>query len=233
VHTAGVELIGFFEPASECGGDWWLWRRLGEDRIIVLIADVTGHGLPAALITATAIGCAETLADDIGPEQALRQLNRAVTSAGKGKFWMSCFVTVFDLKTGRAEYANAGHPMPYVARRRGDTWKIDSLAARGPLLGEHPLPAIRVRSTELAPEDVIFWYTDGLNECFGPDGKPWGDLALRRAFEAAVAELDERDAADGDPTTSVRDRVIAAVRAYADSTPQRDDLTVVVGTGVG
>jgi len=233
VEAGDIELVGFFEPATECGGDWWLWRRLDDDRIIVLIADVTGHGLPAALITATAIGCAETLPADVTPERALQHLNRAVTSAGKGKFWMSCFVTIFDAKSGRTEYANAGHPMPYVARKQGATWKLDSLAARGPLLGEEPLPAIRVRSTEIGPDDVIFWYTDGLNECFGPSGKPWGELALRRAFEAAVGALGENGVADGAATVAVRDSVVAEVKAYAGATPQRDDLTIVVGTEIG
>ncbi len=233
VDAGGVALVGFFEPASECGGDWWLWRKLGDDRVIVLIADVTGHGLPAALITATAIGCAETLPDDIGPEQALQHLNRAVARAGKGKFWMSCFVTVFDVRTGYAEYANAGHPMPYVARKRDGGWKLDSLAARGPLLGEEPLPSVRVRKTEIGPDDVVFWYTDGLNECFGPEGKPWGEGALRRALADAVTALDDDGLDEGVVTTSVRDHVMSEVRAFAASTPQRDDLTIVVGTGVG
>jgi len=231
VHETGIDLVGAYEPASECGGDWWLWRKLDDRRIAVLIADVTGHGLPAALITATAIGCTEALPPDTPADEALRRVNRAVTNAGGGNFWMSCFITVFDIEKGTAEFANAGHPIPYVARKKDGRWKLGSLIARGPLLGEELISTIRVRRTEVGPDDIVLWYTDGLNECFGPDGKPWGEIALRRAFMEALEAVDRDKPAD--VPSAVRDYLIAAVKEFAGGTEQRDDITIVVGTGLG
>ena len=230
INAAGLDLVGFFEPATHCGGDWWLWKKLDDSRVLIVIADVTGHGLPAALITAAAIGCTETIGGDIRADDVLRLLNGAVSNAGKGDFWMSCFVSIFDHEQRTVEYANGGHPMPYVARRKGDQWLLDSLVARGPLLGERALGKVRVRTTELGPDDIVLWYTDGINECFGPDGGQWGEAALRRAFEASLVELS--DVGEIDPTV-VRDHIVAAVKAFAGATPRQDDLTLVVGTGLG
>ncbi len=229
IRTSGLDLVGFFEPAAHCGGDWWLWKELSEDKILVVIADVTGHGLPAALITAAAIGSTESVCGDVRPDQVLRLLNRAVINAGKSEFWMSCFVSVFDVRSHTVEFVNGGHPMPYLARRRGDGWEIDSLVARGPLLGDRELGKVKVRRTEVGPDDVILWFTDGVTECLGVDGKQWGEIGLRVGLERA---LERANGAAADPT-AVRDALVAAVREHAAGTAWQDDLTLVVGTGLG
>jgi phosphoserine phosphatase RsbU/P len=222
-----VSLAGFFEPASMCGGDFWSWRRLSDERMVVVIADVTGHGVPAALITAVALGTIESLPVDVTANGTLALLNQAVQRAGKGQLLMSCFVAVLNAYTGELSFSNAGHPPPYLLQRVGDKLAFGSLLARGALLGEPEWHALPEQSTRLSPGDVVLWFTDGITECFSPTGELWGERRFRQAIRKAAQ-------AEGapDPESFVarfRATMAAEIEQFAGGAERRDDMTFVVG----
>ncbi|MEZ4752011.1 MAG: SpoIIE family protein phosphatase [Bdellovibrionota bacterium] len=104
--------------ASTCGGDWWGYIPVG-NKVVILIGDATGHGVPSALVTAAAQSCCTTLRQLgiqfntflLTPAQIMTSLNTAVYHAAKGSIKMTFFVSVVDLETGLMHYSN----VPYDA----------------------------------------------------------------------------------------------------------------------
>lgn len=226
-HTDGLDLIGFYEPANKCAGDWWMWRKLENGRILLLIGDVTGHGLPTALIAAAAIGSAQTLPRNVTADRALVHVNEAVLRAARGEYMMSCFAAVIDAERQVVEFANAGHTFPYVVRSVGRSAELQSLVARGPQLGRHELPQFKVVERPMYPDDMIVLFTDGLNESRGRDGSEWGERRMQSALLNSVKPRGEKGPRPG--LTEVRERIIATFRAFAGEGPPHDDVTLVLG----
>jgi len=222
-----MDLLGFYAPASKCGGDWWLWRRLENGRLLLLIGDVTGHGLPTALIAAAAIGAAQTLPVDVTPDRALLQLNEAVRRA-RGEFMMSCFAAVIDPDRAVVEFSNAGHPFPYVVRRAGGRCTLSSLVVSGPLLGCHEHPKFRRAERPLSPGDVIVLYTDGVTESRGIAGDLWGERRMQRALVSCFGDVTD----GGEPRLAtlpeVRERLVGTLTDFAAPDGMHDDVTLVL-----
>jgi sigma-B regulation protein RsbU (phosphoserine phosphatase) len=224
-----VSLAGFFEPASMCGGDFWTWKQLSEERMLVAIADVTGHGVPAALITAVALGTIESLPVGVTANETLALLNQAVHRAGKGRLLMSCFVAVVNVRTGELSFANAGHPSPYVIHRVSGNVAFGGLLARGDLLGEPDWRPQVEQSTKLVADDVVLWFTDGIPECQDESGEVWGERRFRHAIKQAARS------ATGTPSfvAAFRTGLAAAIASFVGGAERLDDMTFVVGAYEG
>jgi serine phosphatase RsbU (regulator of sigma subunit) len=223
----GLRTAAFYEAALICGGDWWSVRPLEDDRILVLIGDVTGHGLPAALITAAAVGCCEVLPRDVRPELALSFINDAVLRAGQGRFYMTCFATVLDRRQGIVEYANAGHTFPYLARKaeEGTGWNLLSLSSSGPVLGMEKQPRLTVQRQAVRKGDLLIWFTDGATECQTADGTAWGERGFRKALMAGLSKMQNGH----DRVLFLRDEVLASLVEFCGGAERTDDVTIVVG----
>lgn len=174
-----LEIAGYYEPASECGGDWWHYCQVG-DKIFLWIGDATGHGAPAALITSAA-RAVSTIVEKlrVNPGQALSLLNRAIYDVSKGKIMMTFFVASYDPKTGEFSYANASHDPPFLIR-----------AGEGPIKKKNLEPLNEVNSARLGqdrdsvfqqitlmlnPGDSVFFYTDGVQDVRTPQGEALGE----------------------------------------------------------
>lgn len=218
-----VELAGSFIPASQCGGDWWAALELPEGAgTLVLVADVTGHGIGAARITAAARGAYDAAlrlgggATDL--EGLMAALDAAVRRVGAGHYHMTCFAALID-PGRRVRFTSAGHVAPYVARRVDDgRVQIDALVARGNPLGLGNGQSTVVEQA-LRPGDLVIFYSDGLIDCVSPTGERLGDRRMQRLLRDIVA-------ADLD-IGSVRDRIEQVVHEFAAGAPQPDDITFV------
>src|SRR5262249_44817826 len=139
-----LRVLGHCRPAAVCGGDWWTVRALHNDRVILVVADVTGHGIPSAMITATARGAVEALAhlDEalLTPERLLQVMDRAIRDVGDHQLLMTCFAALIDPHRGVIEFANAGQNFPYLLHMnaRRELSQMTVLAARGSWLGGPP-----------------------------------------------------------------------------------------------
>src|SRR5207248_6435076 len=95
-----VNLAGYFLPASQCGGDWWTVHDMPDGRVLVVIGDVTGHGVPSAMITAAAKAACDVVRTLDGvhltPGRLLQVINRAIFEAARRKFVMTCFASIID-----------------------------------------------------------------------------------------------------------------------------------------
>lgn len=227
ITERGLEIKGHFEPATECGGDWW-GVTSSEDWRVLFIADATGHGVPAALLTAT-INCCKTSLDYIQilqpdflsrPDEILRFMNQAVCGAGK-EIQVTCFVASLNVKSGKFVYANASHTPPLYYNSLKDSLSKDDfqplIEANGPRLGQSYEARYESRTLSLAPHDTIFFYTDGLTEGENSEGSPWGVRRLLKALaQHGRGSIDD-----------VLAGVLSEFKVFSPEKP-KDDLTAVL-----
>lgn len=218
VEHGDLRFAGFFQPASHCGGDWWTYLRLDDGKLVIVIGDVTGHGVPSAMITATAKAACDVahnvLAERLGPSALLAIMNQAILDTGGTRFVMTCFASVYDPETRTLTFANAGHNFPYLYRGGNFT----ALMVRGNRLGDVSDSQYQESSTRLEAGDLVIWYTDGIVECEGPGGEEYGE----KRFRAAIRQ------ADGD-AAATRDQLVAGAYQFYGEVPRKDDITLVVG----
>ena len=206
-QSSMLSISGKTIAASECGGDWWGHFPMRSGQEMIVIADVTGHGAPAALVTAMAYSGYQMIHkitesnDDLclEPSQILRHMNEMLYEAGDGKTSMTCVLAIVDPESGAMRYVNAGHNAPYVIPQDSEDSRLVQRAAEGkrkrvithrPLKGAgNPLGILKDwgdtedQVTVLEPGDKILFYTDGVFECSNPEGKMWGPKRFRKTID--------------------------------------------------
>jgi len=189
-----VRIESYYKSAAECGGDWWSYFRVG-NKICVMIADATGHGMPSALITAAARSCFSVLnkyAQDnpnfsFSPVEMLAVANRVIHEAAHGKIMMTFFVATLDFGLGKIIYSSAGHNPPWLFKKKGEKWTMKSLTAVGQRLGETmDNSAYEQHELDLSQGDILFLYTDGLTEGKNLSGEMFGKKRVKKSVEESV-----------------------------------------------
>jgi serine phosphatase RsbU (regulator of sigma subunit) len=222
VDRGFVKLAGYFLPASQCGGDWWTAHDMPDGRVLVVIGDVTGHGVPSAMITAAAKAACDVVRTTEGEKltvtRLLEVMNRAIFESAKRKFVMTCFASILDPRRRTITYANAGHNFPYLFRPgAADGNDFQVLMSRGNRLGDLEESTYQEKTHPLQTGDVLVWYTDGIVECENDRGEEYGE----KRFRAAI-----RRASDLDPV-SMRESVVSAAGQFFGDRPRKDDITMV------
>lgn len=232
IDRGEVRVAGYFQPATQCGGDWWTVHDLEGDRLLVVIGDVTGHGVPSAMITAAAKAACDVVRSldgaNLTPGRLLSVMNRAIYESARRKFVMTCFAAIIDTRARRITYSNAGHNFPYLYRARGGAGggvnasrgegEFLVLMSRGNRLGDLPESSFTESTQELQIGDVLVFYTDGVVECENPLHEEFGEKRFRNAI---------RNAADLEPA-QMRDAIVASAAMFYGDRPRKDDITLVV-----
>jgi len=220
-----LRIRGHFEPASECGGDWWSYSRIG-NKIFIYVGDATGHGAPAALITSAATSAAAVMETmpDITPGKALTILNRAIHQTSKGSIMMTFFVASIDLDKNIFTYASASHDPPYLMRKTGEKLGRKDLVplneVNGPRLGDRKDFVYEETSLEFTPGDQVFFYTDGILDIQDMAGKKWGE----RTFLKTLLE----SANNGQTVDSKVDAICDHINKFRGGSALIDDVTMVM-----
>ena len=221
VDLPGISLASYFQPATRVGGDWWTYYRLPDGTILLLMGDVTGHGVASAMITAAAKGAVSCLIamteGRVELQQMFTMLNAAIMDTARGRFVMSCCAAIFDPRTRTLCAANAGHNFPF--HFDGQTGKLVSMVVRGNKLGDLPDSEFETRVFQLQPDDMVVWYTDGIIECVNEKGEEYGE----RRFRALLRENGRSS------PEQVRDTVLEHTGRFHGSVSPDDDITIVVG----
>jgi sigma-B regulation protein RsbU (phosphoserine phosphatase) len=219
-------VVGHFESASECGGDWWNYCII-DKKLYLWIGDATGHGAPAALVTSAAKSASSIIEDlpFITPSKALEIMNKAIHETAKGKILMTFFLAAIDLKTGEITYANASHEPPYLVRN-GNGQKVTKknlepmISASGPRLGDRRDATYIEAKAQLYPGDTIVFYTDGITDVKNLAGEHWGERHFIRSIMAAATEcVGANDRVDHIKNT---------ISTYRQNTELIDDVTLFV-----
>ena len=217
-EVEGWRFAADYEPAREVGGDLYDVFRIRGDRedVALLIADVTGKGVPAALLMADTKALLHAAADNAdNPADALGRVNRILTLERHSSLFVTAALAAVDTDTGDVRLASAGHEPPLVVRADG---RLEAIEARGPILGAFTGVAYEPAVCHVDPGDVVVLYTDGITDTRDARGVFYGEPRLR----GVLAGL------SGASADEVRRAVVDDVRAFRGEADLFDDLTILV-----
>jgi len=171
--------VGFhYAPLDPLGGDYYDFARPDDDHLGILIADASGHGIPAAMVAIMArFAFVEAAARTRSPGEVLAALNNRLQDLTDERF-VTAFYGVFNRRTRQLTYANAGHPFPY--RWSAGSNVCQPLSARGFLLGISPEEIYREHCLKLEPGDRLCFYTDGIPDARNDMGESFGNERLEQ-----------------------------------------------------
>lgn len=214
------DLAGRSEPMEEVGGDFFDFIPVTDKILGLAIADVSGHGLPAALqVRDIYMGLRMGLARDLKIVRTVERMNNIIHRSTLTSRFVSMFYGELELN-GVFIYVNAGHPPPYHVAANG---LVRSLEEGGPVLGPLPEASYERGFVIMKPGDMLVFYTDGICETLGREaaGAPEEEYGVERLLRVARENL-------GRPSQEVVDAVFASVEAFSGSAPADDDRTVMV-----
>jgi len=213
-HFGPWEVFGSVVPARSVGGDAFDYFTLGAGRFAVAIADVSGKGIPAALMASNMQASLRAFCDGRNTiREAMRHLNESIArSATAGQFVTLVYAEV-DFERGRLFYSNAGHNYPLL-RRSGN--ELVELRAGGLPLGIMEQTEFEVGEMPFEPGDALLLYSDGISEALNPRREEFGEERLRTEWAQPTASAE----------ASVR-AIVSAVEGFRGHAEQSDDMTVV------
>jgi serine phosphatase RsbU (regulator of sigma subunit) len=187
----GWEITPYYQPAREVGGDFYDFFELEDGRLGVVVGDATGKGVPAALVmtaTSSMLRAAARALSTSSPGEVLAHVNEALLARIPPNMFVTCFYAIVEPKSGSLSYANAGHDLPYLLRRRsGDD--AEELRARGMPLGLMPETSYEEKEASLNEGESVLYYSDGLVEAHDPEGEMFGFPRLVAEHAAEVGSL--------------------------------------------
>jgi len=163
-------VAAYYQPAREVGGDFYDFLELPEGRLGLIVGDVSGKGVPAAIvmaITRTMLHAAYQLGS---PGEILEQVNNILYPDIPPNMFVTCLAALLDSRTGRLQYANAGHDLPYLRHADG----VSELRATGVPLGLMPGMSYEQKEITLKQGDSVLLYSDGLVEAHDPQREIFG-----------------------------------------------------------
>jgi serine phosphatase RsbU (regulator of sigma subunit) len=211
-----LRFFDYYASARQIGGDYFDYISLPGDRLAVALGDVSGKGVPAALLMARLSAAVRfSLAAEQDAATAMGRLNGALTQTGADDRFITFAAALLDLKTYGVTLVNAGH-MPPLRRRAGRT-DVEEVgdAIVGLPLGVVDKPYEQM-TFSLEPGDVVLFYTDGVSEARSPANDQYGLERLRKAMASGPKDVEP-----------LGEAVLADVRKFAAGRPPNDDMTLV------
>jgi sigma-B regulation protein RsbU (phosphoserine phosphatase) len=210
----------YFSPLDPLGGDFYDFSQPDDHHLGILIADASGHGIPAALHAISArFGFQEASRTTISPGLVLNEMNRRLLELIEDRF-VTAFYAVIDRRDRTLTYANAGHPFPLRVSR--DSMEVQALSARGFPLGISPDEQYREKSIQLQPGDRICFYTDGVPDLCDEMGESFGSQRIGHFMLAHVEK----------PVTEMMTGMVGHLNQFQGSRKATDDLTILIA-GIG
>ena len=222
----GFELYGVCKPASGVSGDYYDFLRLSDDRVGLVLGDVSGKGISAALMMATIQSAVHAQFYDgrgdgvpegeepLSTGDIVARLNAQLYESTPMEKYATFFYAHYDPRTSRLTYTNAGHLAPALIRRGA----IDRLKAGGTVVGLFPDQEYEQATLKLEPGDVLLAFTDGLTEPENTFGEEFGE---HRLFQAVLRSL-------GGTPQSIAEEVYRSISDWTGSPQLQDDMTVIV-----
>lgn len=214
--SEGLRGAAFYQPAMQCGGDWWWHETHPDGRALIVLGDVSGHGAGPAMVSSAVAGAFHTmraLRPDADPPDLLAEIDRRVR-AFEGGFHMTMSVVWVDSQRREISLWNAAGPEAFVVRGG----KCQCISAPGSVLGDQETLQVGHATVPLGPGDRLLLCTDGVLELKRPNGRPLGP----RRVSQMIAELASLPLADA------RARFGEELNRVLAGRPQEDDITFVM-----
>lgn len=212
-----LRIAASYLPMTAVAGDFYQFVRTDNHHLGILVADVSGHGVPAALISSmikVAMQSVFLFADD--PAKVLGGLNRILSAELRGRLTSAAYLWI-DIENHGARYSAAGHP-PLLCWRNACS-ELQPIESNGLLFGVAPDSEFPVRRMAVEPGDRFLMYTDGLTEPENPRGESFGDRRLEKVVRDSRTQ----------PASQLVERLLSELRQWQPkSSTQQDDITLIV-----
>ena len=220
--SGSFKIGGVYVTSTECGGDWWYYFEQG-DFLYAIVADATGHGTPAALITSAARAMFSYIqTKELTLTEIASLCDNAIRQCSSGRVYMTAFILKINKQSGEVNYINACHEPPYLwSSEDGSDDRSGEYVTSEPdtMFGEikHNW---HERSFVMKPGEKLIVYTDGVTAVENPEQRSVPERKVRKFFDAAMKSGDEPEEA----SRSINN----ALAEYAAGTPLPDDITLVI-----
>ena len=221
-HVAGLDLAGYNLPCRTVGGDYFDYLPFGHGSLAVLVGDVAGKGMPAALLMASLQAHAQALTESGGElHSVMAKLNKAVTSRSPGNRFVTFFMAVFDEDASKLTYCNAGHNPPMLIRGGR---AVERLEVGGTVLGIFAGAAYQEKTIPFGMGDLLILYSDGVVEACPANGdEEFGEERLV-SIVARFSAL---------PLPRIIELVMEELRKWSGDGSYADDVTLVLARRSG
>lgn len=210
-----VEIVGELKAAKEVGGDLYDYLDIDEDHVAVLIGDVSGKGVPAAMfMMKTITSFRDFAAPNKSPSQILREVNSSIFKGNKASMFVTCFLAILDKRNGKVAYCNAGHNPPVVGSNQNYRFLE---CGSGFLLGCFKDSFLKDEEVILKPGESLTLYTDGITEARNSSGDFFGDERFLKVFNKQ----------DYTCTVELHHSIKDHISEFVKDAPQSDDITFV------
>jgi len=215
-ETNNFSIDAHYSPHHTVGGDYYDWVSIDENRKIVCIADVSGKGVPAALLMSNFQASLRTLlrkTTDL--EEIIHDLNHQVFESANGENFITFFIALIDLKSKKLNYVNAGHNPPFLMTSDG---KLEKLETGTLVLGAlKEIPFLEIGSTKIEKTQTLLLYTDGLTEAFNENEEEFGP---ERVMEILNENLNAKP-------EQILSTILAAIDNFIGKRDLSDDITLL------
>jgi len=210
------DLHALLKPAREVGGDFYDFFLLDDDRICLVVGDVSGKGVPAALFMAVSQTMIKTAAKgDASPASIVTRVNDALSADNPTSMFVTLFLAILDFHSGCFSYCNAGHNPPYIVHADGGLICLNQ--RHGVVMGAMEGLAYGESEGKLQEGDALFMFTDGVTEAMDTEGQLYGEARLEQLLEGV-------DRSGAKPLTGA---VLGSVERFAQGAEQSDDITIL------
>ncbi len=210
------DIFATMVPAREVGGDFYDFFMIDNDRLGIVIGDVSGKGIPAAIFMAVSRTLIKaTGLKGMSPAECLGFANNLLCNESVSGMFVTVFYGIIDMKTGEMEYANAGHNPPYIINKSGEYRIISSLG--NTVLGVFEDLTFKPGKTILEKEGSVLLYTDGVTEAFNKSEEVYGEQRLEKLFGIPAADV----------CKELIECVVKDIEIFSSGFPQSDDITML------
>ena len=219
-----IEIFSSLSPVREVGGDFYDFL-VRDNHLIFCIGDVSGKGVPAALVMATTRSLFRSItAHEEEPDVIVRKMNRALCDQNEQNMFLTLFLGVLDCRTGELAYCNAGHNAPVYVPFGHESRAIDVVANLP--MGIEPEFEFRAQKMQMAKNDLFFLYTDGLNEAENKRHEQYGEERMMKHLEKCrtLEEMQADVARFVDGAQQSDDLTMLAIRYQQDAIIMRNDI---------
>ena len=212
----GYDIAGVCIPTFEIGGDYYDYIKLDENHLAIVIADVSGDGIPAALIMASFRAILRNqLKVDSDPSEVMTVLNKQISEIVRKRDFITAFYAKLNYEQHILSYTNCGHNSPILLKSDG---KIELLETGDPALNILDAASFNSNSVSIAPGDQIVFYTDGVIEIFNKDSEEYNVERLQKV----ILESQNKSA------NEIINNIVESTRNFSVTKLYRDDFTLVV-----
>jgi sigma-B regulation protein RsbU (phosphoserine phosphatase) len=217
---ASLDYAGACRPARGVGGDYYDFLMVGPHRLAIVVGDVSGKGLYAALLVASLQARIQSVAPLHGHalEELVSKVDRLMYASTDGDKYATLFYSVFDDERRTLAYVNAGHTPPLLFHREGTGRHVEWLGSTGPVIGLVEGAQFQMASLQLGVGDGLLIHTDGVTEATNPAGDEFGEGRLAN-LATRIAHL---------PAAAMRDAILDEISRFVGASAPHDDLTLVV-----